>query len=300
MVSVLFYAIIVAVISTAIIAGGGRIAGQVNRKVGGYYDDIQISQIIAILITQFVGIAGGWYLFCLEQTPLNLMRWLWIALIIPFLIVLFSDLEKEYKISVVGLGVISFLFWASGLFAPQQNLVYIHDMENIDIAYTISSDEILARVELKVDNNINWREKYIIDAPEMRKVAGKDVAVYQIHDNTESSNTEYIPGYAIKEADKFPEFVNKRIYFDTSYCFERDVLRRIRKEYPTLVIGSHKFDIDDDWNPYEIFEYREKFYSSNGEDDYGIITIDLRDGTCKSYKAGEIPDWVDFKTTEPK
>lgn len=300
MLSVFFYAIIVAVISTVIIAGGGRIAGQGGRRTGAYYDDIQISQIIAILMVQFVEIAAGWYIFCIEQTPLGLMRWLWSTLIIPGIIILFSDLEIEYITSVVVLGVISLVFWASGFFAPQQNLVYIHDMENVDIAYTISSDEILAKMELKVDNSIYLREKYEIDTPEMRKVAGKDVAVYQIHDKTGVNGTEYIPGYAIKVADKLPEFVSKRMYFDTSYVYGRDALRRIRKEYPTLIIGSHKFDIDDDWNPYEIYEYREKFYTSNGEDDYGIITIDLRDGTCQRYKANEVPDWVDFKTTEPK
>lgn len=300
MLNVFFYAIIVAVLSTAIIAGGGRIASQKNRTIGKYYDDIQISHIIAILIVQFIGIAGVWYISCLEQTPLGIMRWLWPALIIPFMIVLLSELEIEYIISVLGLGVISLLFWVSGFFAPQQNLVYIHDMENVDIAYTISSDEILARMELKVDNSIYFRDKYEIDTPEMRRIAGKDVAVYPIRNKGGENTTEYIPGYAIKEADKLPEFVSKRIYFDTSYVLGRDALRRIRKEYPTLIIGSHKFDIDDDWNPYEIYEYREKFYTSNGEDDYGIITIDLRDGTCQKYKAGEVPDWVDFKTTQPK
>lgn len=298
MLNVFFYAIIVAVISTAIIAGGGRIASQ-HRRSGCYYDDIQISHIIAMLIVQFVEIAGGWYAFCGEQTALGIVRWLWLALIIPILIVLFSELEMQYIVSAVGLAVISVMFWVSGFFAPKQSLIYIHDMENVDIAYMISSDEILARMELKVDNSIYLREKYKIDTPEMRKIAGKDVAVYQIHDDTGENKTEYIPGYVIMENGKLPEFVNKRIYFDTSYACARDALRKVRKEYPTLIIGNHKFDIDDEWNPYEIFEYREKFYTSNGED-YGIIILDLRDGICQRYKANEVPDWVDFKTTQPK
>lgn len=48
-----------------------------------------------------------------------------------------------------------------------------------------------------------------------------------------------------------------------------------------------------------IEQYREKFYKSNGED-YGVVTIDLKDGNCQRYKADEIPEWIDFKSTQPK
>lgn len=294
MLNVFFYGIITAIITTAIIIGAGMLMGLDFPGVGRILISFLIQSVCIIIIL---------YAKCIEQTPLAIIRWLWPGLIINAIFLLISDeIEEEFGVISVILAVISGIFCITTLFAPKQNMVYIHDMQEVDIAYTISSDEILARMDLKIDNSSFSRDKYEMVAPEMRKIAGKDVAVYQIHNKRAreiSTQTEYIPGYAIKEVNQLPEFITKRIYFDTSYIFQRDALRRVRIEYPTFIIGNHKFDVDDEWNPYEIFEYREKMYSSNGND-YGLIIVDLRDGTCEQYKADEVPEWVDFKTTEPK
>ena len=174
-------------------------------------------------------------------------------------------------------------------------------MSNTDVSYAVSSDEILAKVELKI-NNSDWRDKYDVDSPEMRQVKGENIAVYHIKDKlaqSAGSSTEYIPGFAIQKENELPQIVSKRIYFDTSYINKRDALRTVRRKYQTVVIGAHKFDIDDDYNPYEIFEYRENLFSTNGKD-YGIIVLNLMDGTSEKYQVEEIPDWVDFKTTYPR
>ncbi len=111
----------------------------------------------------------------------------------------------------------------------------------------------------------------------------------------------YIPGYFIQEEGELPKLVQNRIYYVTSYVNGRDVLRTIRRKYPTVILGDHKFDIDDNWNPYEVYVYRESMYASNGED-YGLIILNLKDGTSQKYpiSEGKIPSWVDFETNYPR
>lgn len=95
--------------------------------------------------------------------------------------------------------------------------------------------------------------------------------------------------------------ITKRIYFDPSYLNKKDALRTVRRAYPTVYIGGSKFDVDDDYNPYFVYEYRENFFYSNG-DDYGLIILNMQDGTINKYTAsfGDIPDWIDFETTYPR
>lgn len=287
MLNVFIYGLIASLVTMIIIAGVGKIVTK----------ELEIGKSIAAFIILFVWIICLLYFSCMEQTIFAIIRWLWIPLIIVWIVFVFGG-DEEYAGIIGTLIIISGLFCISNLFTPKQTMIYLHDMEEVDIAYAITSDEILARIQLRTD----FRDKYKIDTPRMRKVNGKDIAVYPVRDKKESQGgeqSEYIPGYAIQEENQLPKFVRKRIYFDTSYENERDAKRRVRKEYPTFIIGAHVFDVDDEWNPYEVFEYRENLYTTNGED-YGLILLDLRDGTCKHYKAAEVPEWVDFKTTEPK
>ena len=136
----------------------------------------------------------------------------------------------------------------------------------------------------------------------MRQVNGKNITVYKVENKVGNLNdTEYIPGYFIQEEGEIPKLISKRIYYDTSYVNKKDALRTIRRKYPTVILGDHKFDIDDNWNPYEVFVYRESMYSSNGED-YGLIILNLKDGTSEKYPVheGKIPSWVDFETNYPR
>lgn len=256
-------------------------------------------------LIEFVWMMAFLYVTCKPQTILTVIMWMWPALIVIFIILLVSkNTEDPDYYVILALIVISLMvLLISKVSGPVQNLIYKQDMEKVDITYAISSDEILAKVELNIDNS-DWREKYAVDSPEMRHVNGEDIEVYHIKDANaygRGENTEYIPGYAIQKENELPQIVSKRIYFDTSFVNERDALRTIRRKYPTVIIGEHKFDIDDNWNPYEVYEYRENYFSTDGKD-YGLIILNLINGTCEKYSAGEneIPSWVDFETTYPR
>lgn len=279
------------------------VIGAIARR--DWYD---IKERLGFTLTSFV-IEFAWmnaflYYSCKPFTLITVLIWMWPALFANIIISIFffyDSTENCDCVSFVILTIISGITCIACYLGPVQNLIYVHDMYNTDISYAISSDEILAKVELKI-NNSNWRDKYSVDSPEIRQVNGESIAVYHINDSHEeqgTSNTEYIPGFAIQEKGELPKIVSKRIYFDKSYSNKRDALRTIRRKYQTVVIGDYKFDIDDSYNPYEIFEYRENVFSTNGKD-YGLIILNLMDGTSEKYPIDQIPSWVDFTTTYPR
>lgn len=297
MLKILLLSFIVSIVCGVITTGVSLVTNRnkiSSRIIGG----------IALFVGNFIGTVLFLYGSCNSITMLTAIMYICIPLAIEsfilFLIVFPGDVDAMVELaSTFILAVISFIFFISNAFTPAQNLTYAHDMENVDITYAISSDEILAKIELKVDGD--FKDNYFIKSPEMRKVKGENIAVYKVVNHTGDNTTEYIPGYFIQEEGKLPKLVTKRIYYDTSYYNKKDALRTIRRKYPTAILGDHKFDIDDNWNPYEVFVYRESMYSSNGED-YGLIILNLKDGTSQKYPAykGEIPPWVDFETNYPR
>lgn len=300
MLNVLILSFIGALIFIIVASGIGLI---IHRSDYTYFDD-RVKYMIASFIINFLYMMLLLYLSCLELTIFTVIRWMWPILIFDIVILLIMN-NDEYELkSTCALALLSGIICLSVNFAPVQNLIFAHDMKNVDISYAVTSDEILAKIELKIDNSVYDRDRFGVASPEMRLVDGKYIAVYHIVDaqaSNGSSNAEYIPGYAIQEKGKLPEIVPCRIYFDTSFINSRDALRTVRRKYKTEVIGNYKFDIDDDGNPYEIFEYRENLYSSNGND-YGLIILNLNDGTSEKYPVSEnnIPEWVDFETTYPR
>lgn len=250
-------------------------------------------------LLEFVWMILVLYTRCYPQTAWSVIMWMFIPLIISALVGWYFNARMEMNLNMT-LATISILFCLSKLVAPVQEIIYVHDMENVTIPYTISSEELLAKTELKMANNDKEPSYYFSD-PTMRKVDGKEIGVYKI--NARAMATEYIPGYVIQEdiTDNKFNHINKRIYFDRTYFGKKDALRTIRRAYPTIILGEHQFDVDDDWNPYEVYVYRESFYTSNGKD-YGVVVLNLKDGSVEKYPAVDkkTPKWLDFESTEPR
>lgn len=300
MLNILLLALVCPLICTIVVSGVGLLLHKDDR----YCDFPQVPYMIASFVINYIFMVLFLYVSCIELTVLAVVRWMWPILVVNAIILLFLE-NEEYEIkSTCALAVVSLAICLSVNFAPAQHLIFAHDMKDVDLSYMVTSNEILAKIYLNVDNSVYDRDRYSVESPEMRLIDGNYIAVYHIVDaqaGTLVENAEYIPGYAILEKGKLPEIVFSRIYYDTSFKYSRDALRTVRRKYKTEVIGAYKFDIDDDGNPYEIFEYRENLFSSNGYD-YGLIILNLNDGTSEKYPVSEnqIPEWVDFETTYPR
>lgn len=300
MLNILLLAFVGALICSISISGVGLIIYKDDR----YNDFPRVPYMIASFVIDYILIVLFLYVSCIELTVLAVLRWMWPILVGNILILLVLDNEEYELKATCAVAVLSLLICLSVNFAPAQTLIFSHDMKNVDLSYMVTSNEILAKIYLNVDNSVYDRDRYSVESPEMRLIDGNYIAVYHIVDaqaDLLTGNAEYIPGYAIMEKGKLPEIVSSRIYYDTSFINSRYALRAVRRKYNTEVIGAHKFDIDDEGNPYEIFEYRENLYSSNGSD-YGLIILNLNNGTSEKYPVSEnkTPKWVDFETTCPR
>ncbi|MCI8411805.1 MAG: hypothetical protein HFJ40_05170 [Clostridia bacterium] len=298
MLEILTLSIIAAVIAIVSLVICSTVKKMKNSIHKGDFRKRIISEIVCFVI-DFAWMIVFLYESCNARTFTTIIMWMWPALIVNLIIVFIIHDFVEKVITGILLAISLVTLFVSWIATPVQNMVYVHDMNNVDVAYTISSDEILVKVDLSIQNGgkTNYADKFTIDAPEMRRIEGKDIAVYHICNKEDlENNSDYIPGFIIKEEDKNPEIISKRIYFDYSYYNKRDALRTVRRKYPTVYIGESKFDVDDNYNPYQIYEYRENLFFSNGKD-YGIIVLNLQDGTSSKYPEDRIPAWVDFKTT---
>ena len=82
-------------------------------------------------------------------------------------------------------------------------------------------------------------------------------------------------------------------YSDSEY-FMRDIKRKLRFSYPTIIFDDISFEIDDNGTPYWVastVEYRIGLFG--GKDIGGAVLFNAQTGESKYYSVGEIPTWVD-------
>ncbi len=76
--------------------------------------------------------------------------------------------------------------------------------------------------------------------------------------------------------------------------FSRDLMRHIRFAYPTKMIDSVSFEIDENGSPYWIVScYDYTIGLLGGYDITGIVTVNAVDGSMVYYEAGNVPQWID-------
>ena len=82
--------------------------------------------------------------------------------------------------------------------------------------------------------------------------------------------------------------------YSPSECFSRDLMRHVRFAYPTKMIDSVSFEIDEQGHPFWIvscYDYTIGFLG--GHDITEIVTVDAVSGEMKNYKVKDVPQWVD-------
>lgn len=241
---------------------------------------------IVYFCVDFISMMVFIYVTYVEQTVFTVIRYMWIPLLINFTIVVVAKLlsnfkndfyvKKSFASTAILLGCSLIIFSICLIIEPvHNNLEYVH--------------KYVHEYEECVENDKKIASEFFY-FPEIRQVGEETHAVFY---SSELSNKA---PYVLRLKTE----VIKTVYRDDSFTI-KDALKEVRRKYPTVVIGDHKFDIDDDMKPYKIFCYCEKRYSTDGKD-YGLIILNLMDGTCEKYPVSEnnIPTWVDFKTTYPR
>ncbi len=266
---------------------------------------------------RFIWLVIFMYLSCKPFTIVTALTWMWSAeIFMCFMIVMAvcigisteetedkskaksEDKSEEFDFAVYTImATISVVVCIFGCFAPTQEMVNINNIAESKMVGSESVNSVLQQFKNTVGNKYS-SSRFSVENYGMRRINDEDALVYHV---SSQSSEQYIPGYVIQKEGKSLEVIQKRIYFDESFYFGKDAKRAVRKKYQTEILGKHMFDIDDEYNPYEVFLYRENLFFSNGND-YGVIVLNLNNGTTEKYSAssGEVPKWVDFESTYPR
>ena len=82
--------------------------------------------------------------------------------------------------------------------------------------------------------------------------------------------------------------------YSPSEYFSRDLERHVRFAYPTKMVDSISFEIDEEGHPFWIIScYDFTIGFLGGYDITGIITVDAVNGDMQYYKVGDVPNWID-------
>ena len=112
-----------------------------------------------------------------------------------------------------------------------------------------------------------------------------------------TNNDKGIPYYVkIDMASQDTELVELKegIKYSPSEYFSRDLSRHIRFAYPTKMIDSMSFEIDDNGHPYWVVScYDFTIGFLGGYDITGVILVDAVSGAMSYHEVGDVPTWID-------
>ncbi len=106
-----------------------------------------------------------------------------------------------------------------------------------------------------------------------------------------------IPGYIqVNPVSQKAEYIKfeKGLKYVPSAFFNEDLKRHIHSKYPTAIIDSYYFELDEEGNPYYISPYY--IYKAGlfgAKDVGGAIVVDPITGDMERYSTEDIPAWID-------
>ena len=106
-----------------------------------------------------------------------------------------------------------------------------------------------------------------------------------------------VPGYImvdpVNNKAEYIELKTPLKYVESAF-FGEDLQRKLRFSYPTKILGTPRYEIDDDGNPvYVVPCFRPRVSLFGAQDVREAIIFDPCTGESQIYKVGEIPEWVD-------
>ena len=106
-----------------------------------------------------------------------------------------------------------------------------------------------------------------------------------------------IPGYVlvdpVNNTSKYVK-LEKPIHYSPSEYFHNDLMRTLRRKYPTKMFYDVYFEVDEEGNPYYVAATESPTIGwFSGMEIDGAVVMDASTGESKYYKAKDIPEWVD-------
>ena len=110
-----------------------------------------------------------------------------------------------------------------------------------------------------------------------------------------------IPGFVmvdpVKSDAQYVEMKSPMYYADSAYL-GKDLMRKLRFEYPTKIFDSVSFEVDESNNPYYIVSCMKPQVGLFGARDINeVIIFNPCDGSSSIYQLKDVPSWVDIVFT---
>ena len=89
-------------------------------------------------------------------------------------------------------------------------------------------------------------------------------------------------------------YLEKEMKYSPSEYFSRDLLRHIRKDFPSSILGDSVFEIDEDGMPYwitPVIDHTIGLFS--GDTVKGVVVTNAISGENEYYKVDNVPEWID-------
>lgn len=83
------------------------------------------------------------------------------------------------------------------------------------------------------------------------------------------------------------------IKYSYSDLFNRDVMRRLRFQYPFTIFEAPSFEVDDEGIPYYVATTYERNFFIREPEPSGVILLNAMTGETEHYDLGNVPSWVD-------
>lgn len=151
-----------------------------------------------------------------------------------------------------------------------------------------SLSEVVSQFEVESDyNQIN------IAGTPMKVASLKYASFFKWWNNRKNRVPGYVQVNPVNSEAKYIALEKGMRYLPSGY-FNDNLQRHVQLKYPTKIISGYYFEVDDQGTPYFICPtLSARVGLFGGMDICGAIICDPVDGSCKYYKVGEIPSWVD-------
>lgn len=121
--------------------------------------------------------------------------------------------------------------------------------------------------------------------------------VYEGFFKYQNNKSNGIPGYVLVNTEtneaQFIRLENGIQYAPSAY-FSKDLMRKVRFDYPTKMIESYNFQIDNDGTPYWVVTCSTKKTFLGAAVPNEVILLNAVTGDSELYNIDETPEWIDY------
>ncbi|MCL2195813.1 MAG: hypothetical protein FWB76_07690 [Oscillospiraceae bacterium] len=186
-----------------------------------------------------------------------------------------------------------------------RELTFAEEIDEVDFALLPKIDEAAARVIAQatlgelIDDVLSQFElsrnstQIVYNGRPVRIFPLAYINVIRWIENTRDGLPGFVMVYMDTQESEF-HFLEQSVRFTDEEHFFRHLERHLRFRFPTYLLGTASFEIDDERNPYWVVPRMDRTVGLiGGEDVIGVLLVNAVTGEINEYALEDVPEWVD-------